>query len=368
MASESSTDLRRIIDTIPALVWSANPDGSAVFVNRHYLDFVGLGEGGLQGWRWSAVVHPDDLARVNDEWKGIRDSGAPGEGEMRLRRHDGVYRWFLYRANPFRDASGRIVQWYGVNTDIEDRKRAALAEEALDHARSELVRVARRTTITALTAFIAHEVNQPLTGILTNAALCARMLTGTAPNLDGARDGVRRITRDGERAAQFVAQLRELFGRRAFSPEPVDLNEAVGEVVAMATNELKRRHIAIDWQPSPGLPKGVGDRAQLQQVFVNLVCNAMVAMHDVADRPRELAIRSLLDGDGRIRISVRDTGVGLQGQPPERLFRPFQSARGNGMGIGLAVSRMIIERHDGRLWAEPNEGPGATFSFSIPSA
>lgn len=614
----SERNLKLTIDTIPALAWSARPGGSAEFFNQHYLDYVGLTAEQASGWGWTAAVHPDDLSSLAATWQRIMASEAPGEAEARLRRHDGEYRWFLFRANPLRDEQGRVVRWYGTNTDIDDRRRAVerlqagqellglaqksaraiafdwyvqrevnawspeqealyglrpgsfdgtyrgwkrlvyapdwplvlkairhaqetgvvavefrvqwpdgslhwlttngqmffdergrpfrmvgftsditprklaeedlrrseaflaeaqhlsstgsfswrveageitwsaqvynifgldpavpvrpelirtrvhpediplfdealdrarsagsdfefehrlllpdrsikylrvvaratrdrdgeleyigavqdvterrLSEETLGRLRSELAHVSRVATLGALTASIAHEVNQPLSGIITNASTCLRMLAADPPNLDGARETARRTIRDGRRAADVIARLRALFSKKGAAAEPVDLNEATREVIALSLSELQGGRVILRTELADDLPPVAGDRVQLQQVVLNLLRNAADAMSGVEDRPRLLLVRTERDEGGRVRLSVRDAGVGFDPQAADRLFEAFYTTKDDGMGIGLSVSRSIVESHQGRLWATPNDGPGATFSFSIPQA
>jgi PAS domain S-box-containing protein len=611
----SERNLKLSIDTIPALAWSARPDGRADFFNQHYVDFIGLSAEQASGWGWTAAVHPDDVSGLAATWQRIMASEAAGEAEARLRRHDGEYRWFLFRANPLRDEKGNIVRWYGVNTDIEDRKRteealrkserqfrllvetipalvwrgtpegeldylnrraveylghtaeslaggrwlelvhpdhrnatlqrwlhsattetsyddeyqlrradgqyrwiqsvgepfhdtegrianwyglvidiedrkraevdlrraydsftdaqrlshtgsfitdllgddhnwsdeafrifefdpatkvsvqrirdlihpddlpsfesviargmmgenvtfafriltdrgavkhvrgvahvvervagrplfvgalqdvtdSKVAEEALNRARSELAHVARVTTVSALTASIAHEVNQPLSGIITNAGTCLRMLAADPPDIQGARETAKRTIRDGNRASDVITRLRALFTKKEFAIESLDLNEATREVVALSLSELQRNRIVLQSEFADDLPMIRGDRIQLQQVMLNLLRNASDAMAGVDDRPRHVLIRTARDEGDRVRLIVRDAGVGLAPQSMNKLFDAFYTTKADGMGIGLSVSRSIIERHQGRLWAEPNDdGPGATFSFWIP--
>ncbi len=362
---ESERNLKLIIDTIPALAWSARPDGSAEFFNQHYLDFIGLPAEQAANWGWTAAVHPEDLGALAATWQRILASESPGEAEARLRRADGDYRWFLFRASPLRDQTGAIVKWYGVNTDIEGRKRA---ETALNGARSELAHVARITTVSALTASIAHEVNQPLSGIITNAGTCLRMLAADPPDIDGARETARRTIRDGNRASDVIARLRALFSKKEFTPESLDLNEATREVVALSVDDLRRNRVVLQSELADDLPAVTGDRVQLQQVILNLLRNATDAMSHVDDRPRQVVIKTQRDDGNRIRLTVRDAGVGIDPPSLGKLFDPFYTTKSGGMGIGLSVSRSIVEMHHGRLWAEPNDGPGASFSFSIPLA
>jgi len=251
---------------------------------------------------------------------------------------------------------------------LQDVTESRIAEEALDQARSELAHVARVTTLNALTASIAHEINQPLASLITNASICLRRLNADPPNLDGARETVLRTIRDGNRASEVITRLRALFTKREFTPESLDLNDATREVIALALSDLQRNRVVLRSELAEDLPPVMGDRVQLQQVTLNLLRNASDAMVDVQDRPRQLLIRTQQEADDRVCLSVRDAGCGVNPQDFEKLFEPFYTTKSGGMGIGLSVSRSIIEKHQGRLWAEPNNGPGATFSFSIPCA
>jgi PAS domain S-box-containing protein len=366
-------ELATTIETIPALVLSFLADGTVDFVSHRWLEYVGLSREALfptrgplspaLGGEWKLTNHPDDLDRALSKWQASLATGEPLELETRYRRADGHYRWFLVRAVPLRDEIGTIVKWYATFSDIDDRKRA---EDAIDAARSELARVARATTMSALTASIAHEVNQPLSGIITNAGTCLRMLDASPPDINGARDIAKRTMRDGNRAADVIARLRNMFSKREFTLEPMDLNEVTREVMALLSNDLQRNRAVLQVELADDLPLVNGDRIQLQQVILNLVRNASDAMIDVHDRPRQLLITTDRE-DGRVRLRVRDAGVGLSPKNIDSLFDPFYTTKSGGMGIGLFVSRSIIERHHGNLWAEPNQGlPGATFSFSIP--
>ena len=615
---KSESKLRQVIDAIPAMAWSAHPDGAGEFFNKHYLDYVGLPAEHVMDWGWTAAVHPDDLENLSLTWQQMRESETPGEGEVRLRRHDGEYRWFLFRANPVRDESGRVIKWYGMNIDITERKLAleslqanqelldlaqksagAMAfdwyvqqeinywspeqealfglapgtfdgtyktwkkmmykpdwpivvdaikhahetgkvtaeyrvvwpdgslhwlstngrmffddagepvrmvgftsdvtrrknveeelrrsaaflaqaqqvsrtgsfswrvatdeitwseqmyriyelepgttitldvirtrvhpedltlyekmveqarngsddfewqyrllmpdqsikymhavaratrdqnneleyiaavqditprrrsQEALDKARSELAHVARVMSLGALTASIAHEVNQPLSGIITNASTCVKMLDADPPNVDGARETAKRTIRDGRRAGDVITRLRALFSRKEATTELVDLNEATREVIALSRAELERNRVVTRTELADKLPLVPGDRVQLQQVIINLLRNGSDAMSDVDDRPRELLFRTEVYENDSVRLSVQDAGTGFDPQTLDQLFRSFYTTKADGMGIGLSVSRSIIENHRGRLWATANNGPGVTFSFTIPCA
>jgi PAS domain S-box-containing protein len=239
------------------------------------------------------------------------------------------------------------------------------SEDALERSRSELARVARVMSLGALTASIAHEVNQPLFAISTNASTCVRMLGGEAPNLDGAREMVRRIIRDGKHASEVITRLRAMFVKRDPTTESVDLNEATREVIALSIGELQRSKVVVQTDLAENLPPVMGDRVQLQQVILNLCLNAAEAMNAIEERPRKMVISTGREADMAC-LTVQDAGVGFEPDTAEKLFDAFFTTKRGGMGIGLSVSRSIIESHHGRLWAARNDGPGATFAFAIP--
>lgn len=360
----SERNLALIINTMPVLAWSARADGSVDFFNHRWLDYTGFTQSEAHGWGWTHAFHPEDLQRVHDYWQSHILSGQPGEIEARLRRFDGTYRWFLFRGSPLRDESGAIVKWYGTNTDIDDRKQA---EEALTKARAELAHVAKITSLGVLTASIAHEVNQPLSGIVTNAGTCLRMLDTDPPNVEGARETARRMIRDGNRASEVVTRLRALFKSKEVVAERVDLNEAAREVIALSSTELESERIILRHDFADNLPAVIGDRIQLQQVIQNLLRNALDSMSEIDDRPRQLFIKTESDDGGNVRLIVRDAGIGIAPEAAERLFDPLFTTKKEGMGIGLSVCRSIVEAHRGQLWAAANAGPGSSFVFSIPS-
>jgi len=250
-----------------------------------------------------------------------------------------------------------------LSEDITERRRV---EEALNKARSDLAHVSRVTSLGALTASIAHEVNQPLSGIITNASTCLRMLATDPPQVEGARETARRTIRDGNRMSEVITRLRALFSKKEPTTESVNLNDAVLDVIALTIVDLQKNRVVLRPELADHLPLVTGDRVQLQQVILNLLKNGSDAMSTVEDRPRVLAIRTERDEGDRVRLTVQDAGIGFDPQAANRLFDAFYTTKGDGMGIGLSVSRSIIERHHGRLWATLNDGPGATFSFSIP--
>ena len=252
----------------------------------------------------------------------------------------------------------------GFIRDISEKKRA---EEELRSTHAEIARMMRVLTVGQLTASIAHEVNQPLSGIVTNASTCLRMLSSDQPNIEGARETARRTIRDGNRASEVVTRLRALFKRKEVAAEPIDLSDAAQEVIALSMSELQSDRILLRHDFAENLPPVKGDRIQIQQVILNLVHNALDAMRGVDDRPRELLIKTESGDNKSVQLTVQDTGIGFASDAADRLFESFYTTKDDGMGIGLSVSRSIIEAHRGRLWASVNDGPGSSFAFSIPS-
>src|SRR6266853_605931 len=621
-------ELRRIVDALPGLIWTARLDGHIDFLNQRWCKYTGLSVDEAYGRGWQTAIHPDDLPELLERWRSILASRESREMEARMRRFDGEYRWFLFRTNPLIDASGQVVKWCGMNTDIEDRRRSEetqrahwwlsssarehhfrsvgddipglatlmtpageveianrqvleyfgatlkelkggavetghpydaearlrradgvycwfhthgfplrdtdgrivlwyllqtdvddrkrneallagekqllemvagghsmseileaicrlvessaggcycsvlltdpsgtrvehgaapsfpasfinsiigrplkidegpcglavrlneqvivadlttetrwpdlrrfilahglrscrstpissaagkilgtfgvyyrepkmptslhqglleqfkhiariaierrLSEEALSKVRSELAHVARAQSLGVLTASIAHEINQPLSGIITNASTCLRMLAADPPNVDGARETARRTIRDGNRACEVITRLRVLFSKKDASTESVDLNEATREVVALSSSKLQKNKVILGLELADDLPFVTGDRVQLQQVILNLLANASDAMSTIDHRPRKLLIKTEQDESDRVRLMVQDAGVGFDPQTAGRLFDAFYTTKDDGMGIGLSVSRSIIESHHGRLWA-----------------
>ena len=307
-------------------------------------------------------VHPDDMPLLFDMVERARGDGGDFEYDHRLQMPDGSVKYLHLIGHGTRDKDGHL-EYIGAVQDVTQRW---LAEQALGEARSELARVARVASLGTLTASIAHEVNQPLSGIVTNASTCLRMLAAEPPNVEGARETAQRTIRDGNRASDVIKRLRALFSKRKATTESLDLNEATREVLALSLGDLHRNRVILEAKLASALPTVTGDRVQLQQVILNLLQNASDAMSNVDDRPRRLLVRTEQDDGDHVRVMVQDAGVGFPPQDAERLFDAFYTTKDNGMGIGLSVSRSIVERHHGRLWAVPNDGPGATVSFSIP--
>jgi PAS domain S-box-containing protein len=366
-ARRSEKELRDVIETVPAMVWTALPDGHVDFINRRWQEFTGMSLDETLGWNWEAEApfHPDDLEQYMGKWNASLATGQSFEAEMRIRRAaDGEYRWLFESAVPLRDEQGNILKWYGFVVDIEDRKRG---EEALHKTQMELAHVTRVTTLGELTASIAHEVNQPLAAIVTNGEVGLQWLDHESPDLAEVREALSDMISNGRRASEIVQRLRALSSNTETQKVALNINEAISEVIPLVQQEVLSHRVSLCLDLGPGLPAVLGDRVQLQQVIINLIVNGMEAMAPIADRPRELVVRSQLDDSGQVLVAVQDSGVGIDPENAKQLFNAFYTTKPSGMGMGLSICRSIIENHGGRLWALRNAGPGATFQFTLGS-
>jgi PAS domain S-box-containing protein len=359
---QSSEDrLRRVINTIPAHVWSTLPDGSVDFMNQRLLESTGLSIEALLGSGWQTIVHPDDRSRYMTEWRSALAAGEPVEIEARILTAKSDYRWLLVRNVPLRDALGKIIKWYGTGIDIEDRKSA---EEALRKALVDLAHANRVTTMGELSASLAHEINQPISGAITNASICLRRLDREEPDLEGARAAATRIIRDANRAAEIIDRIKLFFRKGVVTKEPVDINELIREMEILLRNEAIEHAISVQTKLAADLPLIVADRVQLQQVLMNLMINGIDAMKDV-DGPRQLTLGTHSESNEQLQVSVEDTGIGLPLDQKAQIFNAFFTTKEHGTGMGLRISQTIIEAHGGRLWAADNHPRGASFHFTL---
>jgi PAS domain S-box-containing protein len=347
------------------------PDGRFIAANLALQKMVGYTEDELQGRTASDITHEEDRAateaRIAEGYEGQR---RVYRVEKRYLRKDGTVMWADV-SSVFVPASGNNSAFFSaVIVDCTERKRAEeelhQKEVSLREAQTELAHVSRVTTMGELAASIAHEVNQPLAGIVTNANAGLRWLAGESPNLAEAREAIRRIIRDGNRAADVILRMRALFKKARTAKERLDVNEAIKDIVTLAQNEVRRNNVALRTELAANLPSVMSDRVQLQQVVLNLILNGIEAMSTVQDHPRELVIRTQRGEDGdEICVAVQDSGIGLDPRSRERIFDPFHTTKPGGLGLGLSISRSIVESHGGRLWAVSNDGPGATFQFTL---
>ena len=359
---QSSEDrLRRVINTIPAHVWSSLPDGSVDFINQRLLESTGRPIETLLGSGWQTIVHPDDRARYVAQWKSALAAGEPLEIELRVWTAQRDYRWLLVRNVPLRDGRGEIVKWYGTGIDIEDRKRA---EDALRKAQGDLAHANRVTTMGELCASLAHEINQPISGAITNASTCLRRLDREPPDIEGARAGASLIIRDANRAAEIINRVRLFFRKGVVTKERVDINELIREMEILLHNEASQHSVFVQTRLAADHPLIVADRVQLQQVLMNLMINGIDAMKAV-EGPRQLTLGTQNDGNAQLLVSVEDTGIGLPANQAGQIFNAFFTTKEHGTGMGLRISRTIIEAHGGRLWVTDNHPRGASFHFTL---
>jgi PAS domain S-box-containing protein len=291
----------------------------------------------------------------------LRDGAISGY-ETEFYRKDGRRIWVLLSSRMVRDTSGEPIYAESFVTDISERKRA---EEALDHARAELARVARVTTLGELTASIAHEVNQPLTAVATNASTCLVWLAGNPPDVKEARQAAERIVKDSHRASAVIQRIRALVEKSPQRKDWLSVNDVIREVVTLTRSEADRNRVSLETELDDDLPPVRGDGIQLQQVILNLIMNAIEAMSAVGEGPRELLVRSARDGSQAVLVAVRDSGKGLDPEQLDQVFDAFYTTKPTGMGMGLAISRSIVEAHGGRLWATANTPQGAIFQFTL---
>jgi PAS domain S-box-containing protein len=357
----SEDRLRRVINTIPAHVWSTLPDGSVDFINQRLLESTGLSLEALLGSGWQSIVHPDDRARYIAKWRSALAAGEPVEIEARVLTAQRDYRWLLVRNVPLRDGHGEIVKWYGTGIDIEDRKRA---EESLRKAQADLAHANRVTTMGELCASLAHEINQPISGAITNASTCMRRLDREQPDLEGARAAASLIIRDANRAAEIINRVRLFFRKGVVTKERVDVNEMIREMELLLHHEATQHSVSVQTKLAADQPLIVADRIQLQQVLMNLMINGIDAMKAV-DGPRQLTLGTQNDSAEQLLVSVADTGIGLPPNQADQIFNAFFTTKEYGTGMGLRISRTIIEAHGGRLWATDNHPRGASFHFTL---
>jgi len=359
---QSSEDrLRRVINTIPAHVWSTLPDGSVDFINQRLLESTGLSIDALLGSGWQSILHPDDRTRFMAKWKAALSAGEPVEIEARILTAQRDYRWLLVRNVPLRDGHGGIVKWYGTGIDIEDRKSA---EDALRKAQADLAHANRVTTMGELSASLAHEINQPISGAITNASTCLRRLDREEPDLEGARAAVSKIIRDANRAAEIINRVKLFFRKGVVAKERIDLNEMIREMEILLHNEATQHSVSVHTKLAADLPLIVADRIQLQQVLMNLMINGIDAMKAV-DGPRRLTLGTQNESKEQLLVSIEDTGIGLPPNQAGQIFNAFFTTKEHGTGMGLRISRTIIEAHGGRLWATDNHPRGASFHFTL---
>ena len=349
-----------IIETVPSLLWSASPSGEPTHISRRARDYSGMSLETFLSLGWQAFIHPDDFENTTRAFFKSVQTGESFSVVHRLRRADGQYRWHHAMGEPLRDPDGQIVQWYGLSVDIDVQKRA---EDHLREMRAKLNKASRIATVAELSASIAHELNQPLMSVISNAQASKRWLAADPPNLEEATASIERILRDGRAADETMQHIRALFRRETFDKKEAYVPEMISEAVRMIHEIPGRREVPIEYSFDNDLPRVSVDPLQIQEVFINLISNAVEAMEGVTSNPYLHIRASVLDAE-EILIQVIDNGPGVDNC--EAIFDAFVTTKEKGMGIGLAVSRSIVEAHEGQLWAENNPGGGARFSLRLP--
>jgi len=357
---ESESRHREIIDTVPSMLWSAAPDGEPTHVNKTILDYSGMRFEDFLSLGWKEFIHPDDFEETASVFSHSIQTGESYRIIHRLRRADGKYFWHDARGEPLRDKEQRIIHWYGLAVDIDEAKRA---EDELRVTQARLARASQAATVAELSASIAHEINQPLAGIIASAETCRTWLSGDNPNLPRARAALARIIRDGNAAADIIRRIRALFRQMAPAKTFLHINEVIDEVKRLAQDELNRRGVTIETALAKDLPAASFDRIQIQQVLMNLIRNAAEAMENTSDDAKRLMVRSQCK-DGSVIVEVCDHGPGLA--HPDKAFEPFYSTKQNGLGVGLAISRSIAQAHGGTLLVRNNQPQGTVFSLTLP--
>jgi len=361
---ESETRFQVMADTAPVLIWMTGTDALCNYFNKPWLEFTGRTMEQEVGSGWTEGVYPDDLQGCFDVFLPAFHARKPFRMEYRLRRADGEYRWVIESGIP-RYAGGEFAGYIGSNIDITDLKRAAEESERLRQVKSELAHLNRVTTMGELAASIAHEIKQPISAAHTNAKTCLRWLGRDEPDIEEAREAVSRIVQDVTRASEIISRIRGLFKQEESERGSLDVNEMIGEMINLLRSEAGRHAISVHAELAPELPKVNADRVQLQQVLMNLMLNGIEAISE-GKAEGQLTIRSQRSPEDLVLISVSDTGVGLPPDRAHKVFDAFFTTKPQGTGMGLSLSRSIIEAHGGRLWATGNPDRGATFQFTLP--
>jgi PAS domain S-box-containing protein len=361
---ESEGRFRLMADTAPVMVWMSGPDKRCTYVNKPWLDFTGRPPHRELGDGWSEDIHPDDVRRCLDTYGRAFDARQGFRMEYRLRRADGEYRWVLDTGVPRFESDGTFEGYIGSCLDVTDRKRA---EEKETHLRDQLARVARVSLMGELAGSIAHEVNQPLCAIISNAQAVQRLLAGGSPDLAEVREAMEDIVRDGQRANAVIARTRDLLRKAPPQRAPADVNGLVGEVMVLVRHDLARRGVTVKLELADQLPKVFGDRVQLQQVLLNLLANGAEAAEHVGRTRRELVLRTAAGGDGSVAVAVQDAGVGIAPDHLGHVFDPFFTTKPGGLGMGLAICKSILKAHGGSIEVLPNPVHGTTFTVTLPA-
>ncbi|MGA7108935.1 MAG: ATP-binding protein [Terracidiphilus sp.] len=360
---ESERQLRILTEAIPQQIWRTDLAGSIEYCNHALCDFLGQQTEELIGEEFFNVIHPEDKPLFRQGWQTTLKSGERFEIETRVRAADGGYGWFLVRSIPQRSEDGQIARWYGIHIDIQQQHKA---QQNLVQAQDDLARLQRSLSMAEMAASIAHELNQPMTAVVTHAYACREWLQAKPANLEKASATAEKIIQESTRASVVVSRVRALFGKDVQVRESTSMNRLIQELARLLRDEAIRKDVSIRLLLAHDLPQLEMDPVQIQQVILNLAMNGMDAMMQVA-KPRELIIRTDKRGGDEILVAVEDHGPGIAPEIAARMFEPFFSTKPQGIGMGLAISRGIIEAHDGKIWAANSVRGGATLQFTVRS-
>jgi PAS domain S-box-containing protein len=358
---ESEARFRLVADSAPVMIWMSGTDRLCTYFNKPWLDFTGRSIDQELGNGWVEGVDPEDLQRCLDTYIRAFDRREAFKMEYRLRRHDGEFRWVLDIGVPRFNPDGSFAGYIGSCMDVTEQRRA---EEQLRQTQEDLARVTRAVSMGALAAAIAHEVNQPLTAIVTNGQFCLRRLKTTTSNPKELRAAIEGIVEDGTRASAVISRIRGLLTKEAPNRTELDINQIIQEVTILLRNELARKGVSLRSELASDLPSVPGDPVQLQQVLINLIMNAIEAMSSSTKERRKILIRSAKNRDG-VLVQIQDSGPGIEPGLANRIFEPFFTTKAKGIGMGLSMSHSIIESHGGRLGIVPGSA-GALFEFTLP--
>ena len=356
----SERQLRMLTEAIPQQIWRADAFGRVEYCNQHLLEYTGGSADSLQGESFFNILHAEDSPSLSKGWEAALAAGGKFEAEARVQRADGVYRWFLIRGIPQRSQDGQIARWYGIHIDIEERHHT---QERILSAHEDLSRFSRAISLAEMAASIAHELNQPLTALVSHAAACRRWLRTEPTNVSRAAAAADKVVQEVARAGNVVTRGRSLFGKTDYVRELTDLNGLIVDLVQLLRDDAIRRGVSIRLQLGEDLPKLEIDPVQIQQVLLNLSINGMEAMTEI-EGPRILEICTKALGTEGVAASVTDCGAGFSERVKASMFEPFVTTKSEGTGMGLAICRSIDEAHNGRIWAERTER-GTVFQFVL---
>ncbi|MGH7846362.1 MAG: ATP-binding protein, partial [Candidatus Binatia bacterium] len=361
---ENEAWFRSMANTAPALIWMSGVDGRFNFFNKAWLDLTGRTRNQELDDGWTEGLHPEDFHRFFEKYDSSFRAREEFSMECRLRRYDGEYCWILNNGVPRFDVDGTFLGYIGSAIDITQRKEA---ETKLRHQREQLARMNRISTMGELAASMAHELNQPLTAILANAQAAERLMRSKPPDLEEVGAILEDIVKDDTRAGEIIWGIRALARKENLKLVPVDISAIIRDVVLLLHSDAILHNIRIRLDLGPGDSPVRGDRVHLQQVVLNLLLNAFDAMRDFSLDEREIQLSVVPEDNDKLKVAVRDCGAGVPGEALDKVFEPFYTTKHDGVGMGLAISRSIVEMHGGSLWAECNDPkPGATFYFTVP--